>query len=129
MKDGKSESTSEVATVSAKTMQATSDLARDWAWIDRSIWTERMLAALDNGVKGNKWFSLSLAKCVLRCSRALHHDRSPNAGEPTPMRITTNWRAVCGRTARTVRREGWASAHSYPYRTKRSLYMGLLRFS
>ena len=39
-------------------MQATSDLARDWAWIDRSIWTERMLAALDNGVKGNKWFSL-----------------------------------------------------------------------
>ena len=58
MKDGKSESTSEVATVSAKAMQATSDLARDWAWIDRSIWTERMLAALDNGVKGNKWFSL-----------------------------------------------------------------------
>ena len=58
MKDGKSESTSEVATVSAKAMQATSDLAREWAWIDRSIWTERMLAALDNGVKGNKWFSL-----------------------------------------------------------------------
>ena len=58
MKDGKSERTSEVATVSAKAMQATSDLARDWAWIDRSIWTERMLAALDNGVKGNKWFSL-----------------------------------------------------------------------
>jgi len=58
VKDGKSESTSEVATVSAKATQATSDLARDWAWIDRSIWTERMLAALDNGVKGNKWFSL-----------------------------------------------------------------------
>ena len=29
-----------------------------WAWVDRSIWTERMLAALGNGVKGNKWFSL-----------------------------------------------------------------------
>lgn len=26
--------------------------------IDRSIWTDRMLAALDNGVKGRKWFSL-----------------------------------------------------------------------
>ncbi|WP_084173532.1 group II intron reverse transcriptase/maturase [Modicisalibacter zincidurans] len=25
---------------------------------DRSIWTDRMLAALDNGVKGRKWFSL-----------------------------------------------------------------------
>jgi RNA-directed DNA polymerase len=26
--------------------------------VDRSIWTERMLAALGNGVKGGKWFSL-----------------------------------------------------------------------
>lgn len=30
----------------------------EMAGIDRSIWTERMLAALDNGVKGRKWFSL-----------------------------------------------------------------------
>lgn len=30
----------------------------DWAWVDREIWTDRMLAALGNGVKGNKWFSL-----------------------------------------------------------------------
>ena len=29
---------------------------------------------------------------------------------------TTNWRAVCGRTARTVRREGRARALPYPYR-------------
>ena len=27
-------------------------------WVDRTIWTERMLAALGNGVKGNKWYSL-----------------------------------------------------------------------
>ncbi|HLP43575.1 MAG TPA: group II intron reverse transcriptase/maturase [Fibrobacteria bacterium] len=31
---------------------------KDWSWVDRSIWTERMLAALGNGVRGNKWFSL-----------------------------------------------------------------------
>ena len=30
----------------------------DWAWVDRAIWTQRMLAALGNGVKGSKWFSL-----------------------------------------------------------------------
>ena len=29
-----------------------------WAWVEASVWTERMLAALDNGVKGGKWFSL-----------------------------------------------------------------------
>ena len=29
-----------------------------WDWVDRTVWTERMLAALGNGVKGSKWFSL-----------------------------------------------------------------------
>jgi RNA-directed DNA polymerase len=32
--------------------------AGKWDWVDRAIWTERMLAALDNGVQGSKWFSL-----------------------------------------------------------------------
>ena len=27
----------------------------------------------------------------------------------------TDWKAVCGKTARTVWREGWVKAHSYPY--------------
>ncbi len=29
-----------------------------WAWAEPSVWTDRMLAALENGVKGGKWFSL-----------------------------------------------------------------------
>lgn len=29
-----------------------------WSWVDASIWTTRMLAALVNGVQGGKWFSL-----------------------------------------------------------------------
>lgn len=28
------------------------------SWVEASIWTERMLAALGNGVRGGKWFSL-----------------------------------------------------------------------
>jgi len=27
----------------------------DWKWVEASVWTERMLAALVNGVKGGKW--------------------------------------------------------------------------
>ena len=26
-----------------------------WEWVEASVWTERMLAALVNGVKGGKW--------------------------------------------------------------------------
>ncbi|MDP2171969.1 MAG: hypothetical protein Q8J96_16290, partial [Rhodocyclaceae bacterium] len=33
---------------------------------------------------------------------------------------TTDWRAVCGRTARTVRREGRARAFLYPYQVSSS---------
>lgn len=29
-----------------------------WAWTEPAIWTERMLTALEQGVKGGKWFSL-----------------------------------------------------------------------
>ena len=30
----------------------------EWDWVERSIWTERMLEALEQGVKGGVWFSL-----------------------------------------------------------------------
>ena len=45
---------------------------------------------------------------------AFHHERSPRAGEPVPMRKTTIWRAVCGRTACTVRRAGRPQAFLIP---------------
>ena len=29
-----------------------------WSWTEASVWTDRMLTALENGVQGGKWFSL-----------------------------------------------------------------------
>jgi len=29
-----------------------------WGWVEPEVWTDRMLAALDNGVKGGCWYSL-----------------------------------------------------------------------
>lgn len=52
------ESASEAPAVPAMAKQGASEPASGWAWVDRSIWTERMLAALENGVQGGKWFSL-----------------------------------------------------------------------
>jgi RNA-directed DNA polymerase len=37
---------------------ADTDRANRWSWVEASIWSERMLAALENGVRGGKWFSL-----------------------------------------------------------------------
>src|SRR6266699_1312601 len=32
--------------------------ARDWSWVVASVWTDRMVSALVNGVKGGRWYSL-----------------------------------------------------------------------
>jgi hypothetical protein len=40
----------------------------------------------------------------------------PGSWRANPDEETTDWRAVCGRTARTVRRAGTAKAVSDPYR-------------
>lgn len=47
------------ASVPARAKQA--DDARDprqWTWVEPTVWTEPMLTALVNGVKGGKWYSL-----------------------------------------------------------------------
>lgn len=31
---------------------------KDWSWVEVSVWTERMVSALENGVKGGRWYSL-----------------------------------------------------------------------
>jgi RNA-directed DNA polymerase len=34
------------------------EVAPQWQWTEASVWTERMLATLERGIKGGKWFSL-----------------------------------------------------------------------
>lgn len=45
------------ATVSATATQA-GDVRARWAWTEPVVWTDRMLTALEQGVKGGRWFSL-----------------------------------------------------------------------
>jgi RNA-directed DNA polymerase len=52
------QSESEASAVPARARQGAQSQGRDWAWVEATVWNERMLAALENGVKGGKWFSL-----------------------------------------------------------------------
>lgn len=45
------------APVPARAKQAGENQDR-WSWVEPSVWTQRMLTALEEGVKGGKWFSL-----------------------------------------------------------------------
>lgn len=39
-------------------LEADPDDPRTWSWVEASVWTDRRLAALSNGVRGGKWHSL-----------------------------------------------------------------------
>lgn len=45
-------------------IQETETREQDWNWVETSVWTERMLAALENGVRGGKWYSLYDKVCA-----------------------------------------------------------------
>lgn len=38
--------------------EAASGVQARWAWVEATVWTDRMLTALETGVKGGVWFSL-----------------------------------------------------------------------
>jgi RNA-directed DNA polymerase len=48
-----------VPAVPQRAAQGTAIRDRKWWWVEASVWTERMVPALENGVKGGRWFSLA----------------------------------------------------------------------
>ena len=85
----------------------------EWCLVDRTNWMERILAALGNGVKVSRWIETGQLQISLQWSFSL----KPKfyCLRANPDEETADWRAECGRTARTVRREGRAGAFLYPY--------------
>jgi RNA-directed DNA polymerase len=63
----------------AKQGVETSD-PRTWGWVESTIWTDRMLTALGNGVKGGKWFSVIDKVYRPRTLRAAWKHVSSNRG-------------------------------------------------
>ena len=51
-----------------------------WSWVERTVWTERMLTALEEGVKGGKWFSLMDKVYALANLRAAFAEVKANGG-------------------------------------------------
>ena len=55
MSDTTGQSESEASAVSVRATQGAETQGREWSWVEAEVWSERMLAALENGVKGGKW--------------------------------------------------------------------------
>lgn len=59
-----------------------------WAWTEPAVWTERMLTALEQGVKGGVWFSLMDKVFAERNLRAATAKVVANAGAPGVDHVT-----------------------------------------
>jgi RNA-directed DNA polymerase len=73
-------SESEASSVPKEAKQDAQAHDRDWSWVEACVWNERMLAALGNGVKGGKWFSLIDKVCQLVTLQAAWRKVAANAG-------------------------------------------------
>ena len=51
-----------------------------WAWTEPMVWTDRMLTALEQGVKGGVWYSLIDKVCAERTLRAAWQHVKANGG-------------------------------------------------
>jgi len=76
--EGQSESQAPVVLVRAK--QGAESQGQDWSWVEATVWSERMLAALGNGVKGGRWFSLIDKVYRIETLKAAWHKVEDNAG-------------------------------------------------
>ena len=59
-----------------------------WSWAERTVWTERMLTALEQGVKGGCWFSLMDKVYSARNLNAAHVRVARNRGAAGVDRVT-----------------------------------------
>ena len=55
---------------------------RRWAWTEPRVWTARMLTALEEGVKGDVWFSLIDKVYAARTLTAAWQHVKANGGAP-----------------------------------------------
>jgi RNA-directed DNA polymerase len=56
------------------------DILLRWSWVELRVWTERMLTALETGVKGGKWFSLIDKVHTVRTLKAAFSQVACNKG-------------------------------------------------
>ena len=59
-----------------------------WRWAEPAVWTERMLTALEQGVKGGVWFSLIDKVWTERNLRASYAKVAANGGAPGVDHVT-----------------------------------------
>jgi len=74
-----------------ETTQQVGEVLLRWSWTERAVWTERMLTALEQGVKGERWFRLFDKVFSERNLRAATGKVVANQGAPGVDHVTVEF--------------------------------------
>ena len=117
MKDERTEN--RLATVpQGEARQAKDTTPSRWSWVERSVWTEGMLKALEKGVKGGRWYSLidkvwNPANLMSAWIGVLQNDGSAGVDKQTVEQFQKKYREEMEQLSQEIR-EG--SYRPYPVR-------------
>ena len=64
------------------------EIRAQWPWVEPTVWTERMLTALETGVKGGKWHALIDKVYSVKNLRAAFSKIAANGGSPGVDHVT-----------------------------------------
>ena len=90
MKDGAEENGWVVVSKTTKQAPQSQERRERFGWSASEVWTERMLTALGNGVKGGKWFSLMDKVYALETLKASWKQVRKNRGSAGVDKISVN---------------------------------------
>jgi hypothetical protein len=98
---------------------ATGGKAHGLWWTEASVWTDRMVSGWQRRPRGQEMPSSRI--------KGSSPFRQLLKTRDTPDEETGDWRAVCGKTARTVRRAGRVNTLPDPYRGEASVPIQVIR--
>jgi len=89
------------------TAQQDGDVQARWGWAEPAVWTQRMLTALEQGVKGGKWFRLIDKVFAERNLASSYAKVAVNQGAPGVDHVTVeafgnDWEANVGKLTRAL---------------------------
>lgn len=95
-----------------ETAKQVSEVRARWAWSEPAVWTDRMLSALEQGVKGGVWFSLidkvySAGNLAAAAQQVIANKGAPGVDHVTVAQYSEHREKYLGHLSRSLQKDAY----------------------